>query len=128
MNYTSEPKWKEMELVVGRSRNKVDKSSPVLTLLSIDEEGRVRRSTSTKLPIKTAPWSVDFALPQSVRVAEELIVDVTLTNHFHANCSQVRTQIHFWRRKGSLTYYYFLIAADSAANGADRRSHFCCQW
>ena len=90
----------------------------MLTLISIDNEGRLRRSNRIKVPIKKAvPWSIDFALPQSVRLGEELIVDIVLTNQFHANCSQVSLIFPlFFRKKVSSD---IILVADSATNGAD---------
>ena len=38
--------------------------------------------------VRPAPWSVDFELPASVRVGEEVVVDVHLRNG-QSNCSQV---------------------------------------
>jgi hypothetical protein len=66
-------------------------SDPQLTLLSVDRNGRVRQSSLVTIPIKPVDWAIDFQLPERVRVGEELIVDVTLTNRFK-NCSQVSQQ------------------------------------
>ena len=63
-------------------------SDPQLTLLTVDPNGRVRQSSPVAIPIKPVDWAIDFQLPERVRVGEELVVDVALTNRFH-NCSQV---------------------------------------
>lgn len=78
----SESKTKELDLVVANG------SQPQLTLLTVDPDGRVRQSSPTLIPIKPVDWTIDFQLPERVRVGEELVVDVALTNRFH-NCSQV---------------------------------------
>jgi hypothetical protein len=72
-----------MDLVVASG------SDPQLTLLTVDRNGRVRQSSPVTIPIKPVDWTIDFQLPESVRVGEELVVDVTLTNRFQ-NCSQVK--------------------------------------
>lgn len=72
-----------MDLVVGSGPN------PQLTVLTIDPDGRIRTSIPTAIPIKPVDWTIDFQLPERVRVGEELVVDVALTNGLH-NCSQVR--------------------------------------
>lgn len=85
VNYTlheSESTAKELDLVVA---NGVD---PQLTLLTVDQNGRVRQSSPVAIPIKPVDWTIDFQLPEQVRVGEELVVDVALTNGFN-NCSQV---------------------------------------
>ena len=72
-----------MDLVVANGS-----SDPQLTLLTVDPNGRVRQSSPVAIPIKPVDWAIDFQLPERVRVGEELVVDVALTNRFH-NCSQV---------------------------------------
>lgn len=59
-----------------------------LALLSVDAAGRVRRSAPLKLAPALADWSIDFQLPASARVGEEVVVDVAIVNRFR-NCSQV---------------------------------------
>ncbi|XP_046454359.1 C3 and PZP-like alpha-2-macroglobulin domain-containing protein 8 isoform X2 [Daphnia pulex] len=82
----SESTTKEMDLVVASG------SDPQLTLLTVDRNGRVRQSSPVTIPIKPVDWTIDFQLPESVRVGEELVVDVTLTNRFQ-NCSQTQLQM-----------------------------------
>lgn len=80
--FLSESTTKELDLVVA---NGVD---PQLTLLTVDQNGRVHESNAVAIPIKPIDWTIDFQLPERVRVGEELVVDVALTNRFN-NCSQV---------------------------------------
>ena len=61
---------------------------PVLRLLTVEPNGKMSSSRAQRLTAKRIPWTVHFDLPPSVRIAEELIVDVTLTNQM-LNCSQV---------------------------------------
>ena len=76
-----------MDLVVANG------SDPQLTLLTVDRNGRIRQSSPVTIPIKAVGWTIDFQLPERIRVGEELVVDVTLTNLLK-NCSQV-SQTHF---------------------------------
>ncbi|XP_057381255.1 uncharacterized protein LOC130703811 [Daphnia carinata] len=82
----SESTTKELDLVVA---NGVD---PQLTLLTVDQNGRVRQSNPVAIPIKPIDWTIDFQLPERVRVGEEVVVDVALTNRFN-NCSQTQLQM-----------------------------------
>lgn len=82
MEQSSDATTKELDLVVANG------SDAQLTLVTVDPDGQVRQSNPTVIPIKPVDWSIDFQLPERVRVGEELVVDVALTNRFH-NCSQV---------------------------------------
>lgn len=80
----SELAWKLVPVSVPSSQSPLQ-----LQALTVDAEGRMRVSQSLPLDEPFIPWQIDFQLPSSMRVAEQLIVDVTLVNHLH-NCSQVR--------------------------------------
>ena len=123
---------KELDLVVANGLE------PQLTLLTVDPNGRVRQSSPTAIPIKPVDWAIDFQLPERVRVGEELVVDVGLTNRFQ-NCSQVSGGLfcalavvlslalssHFHFQSDPNSGSFRLI--DPAANGFDRWRRFCRQ-
>ena len=64
-----------------------------LAVLTVSPDGRVRRSVPTAVEsTDVAPWSIDFQLPETVRLGEEMVVDVTLASQQALNglnCSQV---------------------------------------
>lgn len=75
-----------MDVVIPAGGN--DGKRPQLRLMTADLDGKVRFTSPVSIPNKPIPWTVDFQLPQSVRIGEELIVDIVLTNQL-TNCSQV---------------------------------------
>lgn len=75
---------------------------PELRVLTVGPDGQVRMSGPTAVPllrwasgVSSAPWSIDFQLPETVREGEEMVVAVTLANELETlsngigNCSQV---------------------------------------
>lgn len=48
----------------------------------------MRRSPTLQLKPRRADWTIDFELPASARVSEEVVVDVAVSNR-QRNCSQV---------------------------------------
>ena len=85
--------WKDMNIaipaVAWNGDGSEQQQQPILRLVTVEPNGKISNSRALPLTAKRIPWSVSFDLPPSVRVGEELIVDVTITNHM-INCSQVR--------------------------------------
>ena len=71
-------------------------SNPELKLLTVDADAKMRTSKPLVVPRPaTVPWQIDFQLPASIRIGEELVIDITLKNHL-LNCSQVNESLpHF---------------------------------
>jgi len=81
----SEHSWRQLNVAVPRA----GVATPYLRLATVDATGRLGLSQPLSLSVvRPAPWSVDFELPASVRVGEEVVVDVHLRNG-QSNCSQV---------------------------------------
>ena len=83
--------WKDMNIIVPVVAWDDDgfQHQPVLRLVTVEPNGKMSNSRAELLTAKRIPWTVSFDLPPSVRVGEELIVDVTITNQM-TNCSQVK--------------------------------------
>ena len=83
--------WKDMNIAVPAVAWNDDGSEhqPVLRLVTVEPNGKMSNSRPELLSTKTIPWTINFDLPPTVRIGEELIVDVTVTNQM-MNCSQVR--------------------------------------
>ena len=71
-------------------------SNPELKLLTVDADAKMRTSKPLAVPLPaTVPCQIDFQLPASIRIGEELVIDITLKNHL-LNCSQVNESLpHF---------------------------------